>query len=75
VGQRLPAAPPRQGTGILICPARVIRKSAHGWRVTPHLQDWTAARASFSWQQLRDELLGRDAVGHGQPRSRSPRQR
>jgi acetyl-CoA synthetase len=39
----------------------VIRKPSQGWRVTPHLQDWAAARASFSWQQVRDELLGRDA--------------
>ncbi|MCW5657243.1 MAG: acetate--CoA ligase [Burkholderiaceae bacterium] len=39
----------------------VIRKSARDWRVTPHLLDWAATRASFSWQQVRDELLGRDA--------------
>lgn len=39
----------------------VIRKPAHGWRVTPHLLDWAATRASFSWQQVRDELLGSDA--------------
>jgi acetyl-CoA synthetase len=40
----------------------VIRKPARGWRVMPHLQDWAATRASFSWQQVHDELLGRDAT-------------
>jgi len=36
----------------------VIRKSPRDWRVTPHMVDWAATRASFSWQQVRDELLG-----------------
>jgi acetyl-CoA synthetase len=40
----------------------VIRKSPHSLRPTPHMGDWAAARAAFSWQQVRDELLGRDAT-------------
>jgi acetyl-CoA synthetase len=36
----------------------VIRKSPQDLPVTPHLADWGAARSAFSWQQVRDELVG-----------------
>jgi len=36
----------------------VIRKSAADLRVAPNLADWAAARAAFSWDQVRDELGG-----------------
>ncbi len=36
----------------------VIRKTAADLRVPPHLTDPAAVRASFSWQAVREELLG-----------------
>lgn len=42
---------------------RVIRKTADDLRVPPHLADAAAVRASFSWQAVREELLGRGESG------------
>jgi acetyl-CoA synthetase len=42
---------------------RVIRKSVRDQRVTPNMADWAATCTSFSWQQVRDELLGAGAGG------------
>jgi acetyl-CoA synthetase len=39
----------------------VIRKTSADLPVAPHLADVEADRASFSWQQVREELIGRDA--------------
>ncbi len=38
----------------------VIRKCLADLPVKPHMVDWAAACASFSWQQVRDELAGAD---------------
>jgi acetyl-CoA synthetase len=42
---------------------RVIRKSPGDRRVAPNMADWAATCAAFSWQQVRDELLGAGASG------------
>lgn len=39
---------------------RLIRKHPAEAAVAPNLVDLVATRAAFSWQQVRDELLGRD---------------
>jgi len=39
----------------------LIRKSAAGLRVAPNLADWSAARAGFSWDRVREELVGASA--------------
>lgn len=39
---------------------RLIRKHPAEAAVAPNLADLAATRAAFSWQQVRDELLGRD---------------
>ncbi|MFO1220561.1 MAG: acetate--CoA ligase [Burkholderiaceae bacterium] len=36
----------------------LIRKTPGAWRVTPNLVDLDAERARFSWQSVRNELLG-----------------
>jgi acetyl-CoA synthetase len=41
----------------------VIRKTADDLRVPPHLADPAAVRAAFSWQTVREELLGRAEGG------------
>jgi acetyl-CoA synthetase len=41
--------------------ASVIHKTPADLPVPPHLADETAVRAAFSWQAVRDELLGRQA--------------
>ncbi len=38
-----------------------IHKGARDLRVPPNMVDWAATCASFSWQQVREELLGQDA--------------
>ena len=39
----------------------VIRKTDRDLPVPAHLADWASTCASFSWQQVRDELAGADA--------------
>ena len=49
----------------------VIRKTAGDWPVAPHLADWAGICASFSWQQVRDELVGRAGEGSTSRTTRS----
>ena len=37
---------------------KIIAKPADGWRVTPNLTDYATARAEFSWDKARTELIG-----------------
>jgi acetyl-CoA synthetase len=39
-------------------PFPVIQKNLEAWRVVPHLRDYAAARAGFSWEAIRAELSG-----------------
>lgn len=42
---------------------QVIRKRPADWSVSPHMLDWAATCESFSWQEVRDELLPEGAGG------------
>ncbi len=43
--------------------AAVIHKTAADWPVAPNLADRAATCAAFSWQQVREELVGAGAAG------------
>ncbi len=43
--------------------AAVIHKTAADWPVAPNLADPVATCAAFSWQQVREELIGAGAAG------------